>query len=257
MAAAHAETSLPTLDQPQALAASQAAIGREIGDYALLDRQSRTVRLADYRGRPLLVSFVYTGCFQVCPGTTRALHKAVTAARELIGEDSFQVLSIGFNQPADSPGALRAFAAQQGISDARWEFLSPSAASLTALAKDFGFSYVATPAGFDHTLQVTLIDARGRIYRQIYGDSFSPEQLVEPLKQLIGGTPRADEGRIERIVEQVRLFCSVYDPLTGKYKVSYGLVLEIAGGITFVLWIVGFFFNEWLRQRSSRRRANA
>ena len=245
------------LDQSEALRLSQAAVGREVGDYALLDRQSRPVRLSDYRGRPLLVSFIYTGCFQVCPGTTRALQKAVAAAREVLGNDRFQVLSIGFNQPADSPGALRAFAAQQGISEANWEFLSPSGLSMEALARDFGFSYLATPAGFDHTLQVSLVDGQGRIYRQIYGDSFSAEQLVDPLKQLISGTPRAEDTPLARIVEQVRLFCSVYDPLTGKYKVSYGLVFEIAGGITFLLWIIGFFLLEWWKQRGLRRRASA
>jgi len=256
-ATASATTVLPTLDQSEALRASQAVIGKDIGDYTLLDRQSRPVRLSSYRGQPLLVSFVYTGCFQVCPGTTRALAKAVAAAQEALGGKRFQVLSIGFNQPADSPGALRFFAAQQGISAANWEFLSPPGNSVAGLARDFGFSYVATPAGFDHTLQVTLVDGQGRIYRQIYGAAFSAEELLEPLQQLLGASPRAEATRLDRIVERVRLLCSVYDPVTGRYQVSYGLVFEIAGGITFLIWIIFFFFSEWLKQRSARRRASA
>jgi len=256
-ATASADSLVPTLDQTEALRASQAVIGKNVGDYTLLDRQGRPVQLSSYRGQPLLVSFIYTGCFQVCPGTTRALAKAVTAAREVLGQNNFQVLSIGFNQPADSPGALRSFAAQQGISAPNWEFLSPPGNSVASLARDFGFSYVATPAGFDHTLQVTLVDGQGRIYRQIYGEAFSAEELLAPLQQLIGGSPRADATRLDNIVERVRLLCSVYDPATGKYKVSYGLVFEIAGGLTFLLWIIGFFFGEWLKQRSARRRASA
>ena len=58
---------LPTpisLDQTAALRASQAVLGNRIGDFTLLDPEGRPVRLSQYRGKPLLVSFIYTGCFQ-------------------------------------------------------------------------------------------------------------------------------------------------------------------------------------------------
>jgi hypothetical protein len=73
------------------------------------------VRLADYRGKPLLVSFIYTGCFQVCPTTTQSLPRRSTSSTAGFGADQFNVVSIGFNQPFDSPLAMRAFAAQMRI----------------------------------------------------------------------------------------------------------------------------------------------
>jgi protein SCO1/2 len=247
----------PTLDKTTALRGSQAVVGRAIGDYTLQDREGRAVRLSSYRGKPLLVSFIYTGCFQICPTTTQALQKAVTVARNALGDGRFNVISIGFNQPTDSPQALKSFAAQYGINSPNWEFLSPPAAIVPDLARDFGFGYVATAAGFDHLLQVSVVDAEGRIYRQIYGDDYSADYLTEPLRQLITGTPVADAVSLSAILEQVRILCSVYDPRTGKYRVSYGLVLEIAGGATFLLWIIWFFLNEWWTRRRSARRANA
>ena len=54
------------LDQTTALQFSQSVIGKPIGDYTLTDRLGRPVRLSQYRGKPLLVSFIYTGCTQVC-----------------------------------------------------------------------------------------------------------------------------------------------------------------------------------------------
>jgi protein SCO1 len=248
---------VPALDQTAALRASQAALGRPIGDFTLLDREGRPVPLARYRGKPLLVSFIYTGCFQVCPATTRALQKAVATAQESLGSDRFSVVSIGFNQPADSPAALKSFAAEQGVHLPDWEFLSPPAAMVPDLARDFGFSFVATPAGFDHILQVTVLDARGRIYRQIYGDAYDADSLTMPLRQLITGAPVADDTSLAGIFERVRILCSVYDPRTGKYRVSYGLVFEIAGGVTFLLWISWFFLAEWRAQRSAARRRRA
>jgi protein SCO1/2 len=247
----------PSLDQTAALRSSQAAVGLAIGDYTLQDREGRGVRLSSYRGKPLLVSFIYTGCFQVCPTTTRALQKAVSVARDAVGDGRFNVISIGFNQPADSPQALKSFAAQYGINSPNWEFLSPPAAIVPALARDFGFGFVPTAAGFDHLLQVSVVDAEGRIYRQIYGEDYSADYLTEPLRQLITGTPVADGANLSTILEQIRILCSVYDPRTGKYRVSYGLVLEIAGGVTFLLWIIWLFLNEWLTRRRSARRSGA
>lgn len=245
------------LDQATALRASQAVVGRAIGDYTLLDREGRSVRLSSYRGKPLLVSFIYTGCFQICPTTTRALQQAASVARDALGAGRFNVISIGFNQPADSPPALKSFAAQYGINSPNWEFLSPPAAIVPDLARDFGFGFVATAAGFDHLLQVSLVDAEGRIYRQIYGENYSADFLTEPLRQLIAGTPVADATSFSEIFEQVRILCSVYDPRTGKYRVSYAIVLELAGGATFLLWILWFFLNEWWTRRRSAKRASA
>jgi protein SCO1/2 len=248
---------VPALDQTVALRVSQAAVGRAIGDFTLQDREGRAVRLSSYRGKPLLVSFIYTGCFQVCPTTTRALQQAAAVARDALGDSRFNVISIGFNQPADSPQALKSFAAQYGISSPNWEFLSPPAAIVPDLARDFGFVFVATAAGFDHLLQVSVVDAEGRIYRQIYGEDYSANYLTEPLRQLITGTPIAEAASLSAILDQVRILCSVYDPRTGKYRVSYGIVLEIAGGATFLLWIIWFFLNEWLARRRSARHSSA
>jgi len=240
------------LDREAALRASQAAIGRKIGDHILLDREGKPVSLAAYRGKPLLVSFIYTGCFQVCPTTTRSLQETVEGLQKSVGPNQFNVVSIGFNQPADSPQALKAFATQYGIRQANWEFLSPPAAIVPAMAKDFGFVFQASPAGFDHVLQVSILDAEGRIVRQVYGESLVPSELGEPLKMLLAGQPVESNELIDQLMDRVRILCTVYDPKTGAYKVDYTLPIQIAGGVTFFILMIVFFVNEW---RSSRKMA--
>ena len=243
---------LPTpvnLDPAAALRASQAVIGNGIGEFTLLDREGRPVRLAQYRGKPLLVSFIYTGCFQVCPLTTRSLQSAVEAGRGVFGTSQFNVVSIGFNQPADSPQAMKAFARQHRIDAPNWEFLSPPAAVVAALTRDFGFSYLATPAGFDHVLQATLLDAEGRIYRQLYGDQLNAASIGEPLAQLLRNAPAPQQFRLDELIDRVRVLCTEFDPATGKVRYKYGLLLEIAGGLTFALTMGWFFFAEWRARR--------
>ena len=243
----------PALEQAAALRESQAALGSKPGDYTLLDREGRPLRLSGYRGKPLLVSFIYTGCFTVCPASTRLLHEAVTSLQERFGVNQFNVISIGFNQPADSPQALKAFAAQNRVELPNWEFLSPHPSIVAALTRDFGFSYVATAAGFDHVLQLSIVDAGGRIARQVYGDRLSARQLGEPLKQLLSGSPLPEDVRLSDIIDRVRILCSVYDPVTGVYRVDYGLAIMVAGGATFALAMLWFFLAEWRAQRRARR----
>lgn len=255
---AHASADTETvqaLDQHAAVRASQAVIGAKPADYTMLDREGRAVRLSSYRGKPLLVSFIYTGCFHICPTTTVALHKAVAAMRDQFGASQFNIVSIGFNPPADSPAALKAFAAQQRIADANWEFLSPRGQDVAALARDFGFSYVATPAGFDHILQVTIVDAQGAIRRQVYGDRFTAASLGEPLKRLLMGELPLSGLRLADIIDRVRILCSVYDPAIGRYRTDYTLAIEIAGGVTFVAAMLWFAAVELRARRALRRSA--
>jgi protein SCO1/2 len=244
------------LDADTALRASEAAVGRDVGDWRFLDRQGRSVRLADYRGKPLLVSFVYSGCFQICPTTTRALAAAVDRLAASFGAGAFNVVSIGFHQPFDSPTALRAFAAQLGVRARNWEFLSPPAAEVEALTRTFGFTYAATPAGFDHLLAVSVVDADGRIVAQVYGEQPSAEQIGVPLRRLLRAAPIASGAPLTALIERVRILCTVYDPKTGTYRTDWGLVLEIAGGATFAVTMIAFFLAEWRTQRRLRRSAH-
>jgi protein SCO1/2 len=246
--AAHAVVEAP--DSAKAIELSQSVIGNRVTDYAFTDSRGQARRLADYRGKPLLVNFVYTGCSQVCPITVRFLDKAIGEARRALGRDGFAVVTIGFNQPFDTPQAMHAFSAQHGIADPKWDFLSPAPGTVDALTREFGFTWYATPKGFDHVTQVTVLDADGRIYRQIYGDSFDVPMLIEPLKQLITGTP-APAGDWRALVDKVRLFCTVYDRSSGRYRIDYSLFVEIFTGFTVIGAVVFSLLGEWRRQRKA------
>ena len=238
-----AERDGTALDPVAAVKFSQGAIGRSVGEYAFQDRAGRRVMLSSYRGKPLLVSFVYSGCFQVCPVTTKMLTAAVASAQRALGAGSFNVITIGFNQPFDSPEAMAAFARQNGVEDPRWSFLGTDAVTVPGLARDFGFTYYATPKGFDHITQVTVLDGEGTVYRQVYGDTFELQMLIEPVKELLSGQARRAEG-LEAIWTKVKLFCTVYDPNTGGYRANYSLFVEIFAGLSMIAAVIGFLVSQ-------------
>lgn len=219
----------PATDDPQ-LAASQAAIGRVVGDHALIDADGRPRSFAELRGRPVVLSLVYTSCYAICSGLTVNLREVVKLARQALGPGSFTVLTVGFDTPNDTPERMRLYARERGVATPEWIFASADAATMERLMRDVGFSYRASSKGFDHIIQTTVIDPGGRVALQVYGQDFRPPVLVEPLKQLIRGQA-LERGSLSDLVRSVKLLCTIYDPASGKYRFDPSLIMEIVAGV--------------------------
>jgi len=237
-------------DSDTALKISQAAIGRSLGGYVFLDRHERSVRLEDYRGKPLLISLIYTSCFHICPTTTRNLASAVDTAGSAVGRDAFHVVTIGFDTAHDTPERMRAYARQQGVSGKKnWTFLSADKATITRLAADLGFLFTPSSKGFDHLIQTTVVDKEGRVFRQIYGMDFDPSILTEALKEVIFGLSPASLSLTD-LVNRVRLFCTIYDPSTGTYRFNYAMIFGMGVGVL-MLTVMGIVIIRFWRNNSN------
>jgi protein SCO1/2 len=232
---------VPSATDPEdAIRYSQAAIGRQLGDYAFVDQDGRPVRLVDFRGKPLLVNLVYTSCGDVCPTVVETLSRAVGVAQQALGRDSFAVVTVGFDAARDKPARMKAFAESHGVDLPNWRFLSTDKDTAARMASDLGFIYDASARGFDHLAQTTVIDREGRVYRQIYGAEFKTPALVEPLKDLVFRRGARIAG-IDSLLDRIRLFCTIYDPHRDRYRFSYAIFISIIGaalslgGVGFVL----------------------
>jgi protein SCO1/2 len=235
-----AHTPGPEYDETSALALSQEAVGTSVGDYTFLDGKGRQIALHSLRGKPVLISLIYTSCYHVCPTVTSNLENVVSDARDALGKDSFSVLTIGFDTPNDTPDRMRLFAKQRGIDTNDWHFVSATAQTMRSLTGDIGFSYFSSPKGFDHMIQATVLDSDGKVYRQIYGIAPELPSVVEPLKEILWGKQVAATP-VTGWINNIKLFCTVYDPTTGKYRfdlspfIGFGIGLLILGGLVFVI----------------------
>jgi protein SCO1/2 len=158
------------------------------------------------------------------------------------------VASIGFNIPSDNPLSMKVFARQHGADEPRWSFLTPDPGGPSRIARDFGFSYQAAAGGFEHLTQVTILDAEGRVYAQVTGESFELPMLIQPLRELALGEPVAARA-FSAVVDRVRLLCTVYDPLSGKYRLDYRLFIELAVGFLVLGLLLAFLLREYRRSR--------
>ncbi len=232
----------------KALRMSQQAIGNILGDYDVEEASGKVSNLSDFRGKPVLLSLVYSNCYAICPMTTRYLASTVDKVAEALGRDSFHTVIIGFNSKVDTPEAMKYFAEKQGLDDS-WHLLSIDADSVDALAQDLGFSYIISSRGFDHIIQASIIDADGKLYQQVYGQTFETQQLGEPLMQLVLGKPQPNKSFINDLVDKVRLFCTTYDPRRDGYRFDYSLFIGMMIGGLIILSITIFLIREILNRK--------
>ena len=252
-AAADAGPADPRLDPRKVLEISEAALGRQVGAHRLIDSDDRAFSLAEYRGRPLIVSLVYTSCSSVCPITTQHLLNAVAQAHRALGADRFAVLTVGFDARRDTPKRLASFAESHGIDRARWRVASGDEATLAALLADLGFSYVAAAGGFEHITQTSILDADGRVYRHVYGDDFPIQVLMEPLKELVFGAVTRSLS-VTGVVDRLKFLCTTYDANLGRYRTNYAIALGIGVSVLSILATGAMLVAAWRNTRRAERR---
>ncbi len=233
-------------DRKDALQLSQSVLGEPIANPTLRDTDGRTFNLASLRGKPLVISMIYTSCHHVCPTITKNLGSAVDIAHEALGEDSFSVITVGFDWAVDTPNRMRLYASERNIDVPGWHFLAGDSISIGELSRSLGFQFFPSAKGFDHLTQTTVINADGIVYRQIYGVDIEPTSFVEPLKELVFDTPR-DASLVDHWVDTFKLFCTVYDPNSGRYKFDYSIAMTIFVGVLCLGAIFSFIILEWRR----------
>jgi protein SCO1/2 len=135
----------------------------------LEDQDGRPFALDGYRGQPVVVDFVYTGCGTVCPLLSdgfRQLDRAQRLASSGTEGRRLQLLSITFDS-LDTPARLREYASHYQADGRSWRFARVRAPrDLAPLLRAFGVVVIDDGrGGFQHNAAVHVVDARGRLAR--------------------------------------------------------------------------------------------
>lgn len=168
--------------------------GDDVPDYRLINQDSKAIRIHDYKGKALLLTFIYTRCQDpnqctLMSSNFAAIDQELQKQPELYAKT--HLLSISFDPAYDTPKVLRSYgAAHTGkFSDetfAHWEFASGSADEVKGIAKFFGLKYYQdTPSGTEqviHSLRTAVIGPDGKIVKVYRGNEWKPEDLVSDLK---------------------------------------------------------------------------
>ena len=145
----------------------------------LVDSAGKPFDLASLRGKAVLVSFVYTTCTGVCPGTTAALARIQDRLKEAkLWGTSVDFVSITLDPARDTPEVLRQYARLLGADSSSWHFLTGPPPKVETVIAGWGMWVRAGPTGaLDHPSRVFLLDPRGR-QREIYSLEFLQAETV-------------------------------------------------------------------------------
>jgi protein SCO1/2 len=129
-------------------------------DFALRNQDGKLVRLSQFRGRAVLLTFIYSHCPDVCPLIVANLHNAL--ARLGPRARDVQVIAVSVDPKGDTPRAVRAFLAAHAMTG-RMEYLIGSKRELAAVWKRYGVAANATPDSreVDHSAFVYGITGKG------------------------------------------------------------------------------------------------
>jgi protein SCO1/2 len=146
-------------------------------DATLIDQDGTPFTLSGYKGRLLLVDFIYTRCPTICGelGDDFARALALPDGQKMRAPADF--LSISFD-PSDDRAALQLYAERFGARTPRWRIAVPAnAGTRNALLQSFGVVVIPDGmGGFIHNDAIYVVDGRGRLARIL--DPDPPAQLV-------------------------------------------------------------------------------
>ena len=153
--------------------------------FALTSQGGEPVALADFHGKVVAVSFIYTECPDICPMLTQ---KLVQVQDELGADFGAKVafVSISLDPEHDTPEVLKDYAEFWGAKPEGWSFLTGSPEAVRDVTRHYGVFFARKEDGsVDHTQLTTLIDADGQMRVQYLGARFDPEEFRRDLLSLV------------------------------------------------------------------------
>lgn len=170
--------------------------GDAVPDFKLLNQSGKTIHIAQFRGKALLMTFIYTRCplSDYCPRMSRnfaRLDKMLAADPALYAKT--HLLSVSFDPKYDTPAVLRSYGGAYtgnytNETFTHWDFAAPPQAELDSVLKFFLVG--ATPEKdktITHSLSTIVITPEGKIYKWYPTNDWTPEQLFADVKELIAG----------------------------------------------------------------------
>jgi protein SCO1/2 len=158
----------------------------------LVDSAGKPFNLASFKGKVVLVSFVYTTCNGACPATTsslRGIQKTFEQAK--LWRNSVEFVSITLDPRRDTPEVLSRYARLFGADSANWHFLTGSPSEVESVIAAWGMWAKIGPTGvLDHPSRIFLLDPRGH-QREIYNLEFlKADSVLQDVRGLIAELPK-------------------------------------------------------------------
>jgi protein SCO1/2 len=148
-------------------------------------QEGKTIRLAQFHGRPIVLAMMFTSCEYACP---RILTDLKFIEKQLPTEyrNTVRFLLVSFDTKRDKPAVLKVYAKRNDLDLRRWTLLHGAENDVRELAAVLGVNYMLSESGgFSHSNLITVLDLEGRVLHRQNGLGTSPQPTLDAIGSII------------------------------------------------------------------------
>ena len=163
--------------------------GDEVPNFTLRNQDNREIRIKNYRGKTLLLTFIYTRCpvpeyCTLMSNNFAQIDRALSADAAVY--EKTHLLSISIDPSYDTPEVLRSYGAAhteryQNETFAHWEFATGTTEQVKKIAEFFGLTYIAEKDQIIHGLRTAIISPEGKVVKIYNGNDWKPDEVVKEM----------------------------------------------------------------------------
>jgi len=154
------------------------------GNYKLFNQDSTVVNFPkDFRGKKLIIGFIYTHCPDICPLITENMIKI----DKRTNDKNLLFILISFDPQRDKPHILKEYGKIRNLNFNRWQLLTGE--EYENLIKEFNVIAIKEPYNdsiyfITHTDRISLVDSKGRIRKHYKGSNLNVDEVLNDLKKI-------------------------------------------------------------------------
>jgi protein SCO1 len=158
-------------------------------DYPFTNELGQSVRLSDFRGQALAITFFFTRCPipDYCPRLSKNFEEASHKLNALPGgPTNWHFLSVTFDPEFDTPSVLKAYGERYQYDPERWSFLTGPKEKISELASGSDLKFERESGFINHNFRTLIIDAAGHL-QMVFptGGNLSDAIVSEMLKAAV------------------------------------------------------------------------
>ncbi len=163
--------------------------GAPLPDLEFLNQDKKKIRLGQFKGKVLALSFIYSRC-PLPDFCIRMSDYFARIQRELKKDASlngkWHLFSISFDAKFDSPDVLKKYGKNYGADFTVWDFLTAGEATIERFTDGFDMVIQSEQGGiFNHNLRTAILDKDGNLMEKIISNEWRPEEVAEKMKKLM------------------------------------------------------------------------
>lgn len=173
---------------------AEAKEGDEVPDYTMVNQDGKDIRLHNFRGKVLLLTFIYTRCpipeyCNLMSSNFAKVDRQLQQQADVYAKT--HLLSITIDPEYDTPKVLRSYGAAhteryEAETFAHWDFATGTMDQIKGVAQFFGLRYFQGNDQIVHGLRTVIVSPEGKVVKVYRDNTWKPEEVVGEIQRVLG-----------------------------------------------------------------------